>query len=500
MNASNQLNRALWWSAVIAAAVVGFALRIAGAQGGFWTDEAWSMIYAHDARDAAGVFLRINHDNNHHLNSLWLQVVGLNAPPWLARLPAVLAGTAAIGVAALIAARSSALAGIVAAVLFAVSPSMVTFGAEARGYSLMLLAALILVLFVTRGLDRGAGRAMPWWLALVTAFGMLSHLTMAVPVGLVTLWVYLDRRAADGPAKALRITAALLGPALAASAAIVLFVLAAAALSPTGMRVGGYLPFDWTDYGLALDDLSGWTVGVSAFAPWIGPLLLAALAVSIAWRPPRWLGSRGRLYAMLILGLPVAVALLRPGNAGFARYYLSSALGLLLLASAFIGHGLARPGTVRALAGSAAAAIVLVSLWHDSELLKAERGHPDAAVQMIAHASPAGARVALDPWRLEAITAVAAVRADYPLKIVGGCAPADFIVAAQPRFAAPKPAIVRCGVTMRALSSDVGTPLTGDRWTVYGRQSLQTAGAPDSGPAPGGAKRRLFSRAGVAQG
>ncbi|HEX6741871.1 MAG TPA: hypothetical protein VF079_08780, partial [Sphingomicrobium sp.] len=189
-----------------------------------------------------------------------------------------------------------------------------------------------------------------------------------------------------------------------------------------------------------------------------------------------------------------------PGNSGFSRYYLSSALGLLLLASAWIGQGLAKPGAARALACTASAAVLLTSLWHDSQLLSAERGHPDGAVQLIAQASPAGARVALDPWRLEAITTVAAIRDDYPLKLVGGCAPADFVVSAQARFAAPKPSIVRCGVTMRALGSDVGTPLTGDRWTVYGRQSLQTAGAPDSGPAPGGAKRRLFSRAGVAQG
>jgi len=500
MSARDKPSPTLWWSAVVAAAVLGLALRIAAAQGGFWTDEAWSMIYAHDARNAAGVFLRINHDNNHHLYSLWLQAIGLDAPAWLARLPAILAGTAAIVVAALLAARSSAWAGVIAAMLFALSPSMVTFGSEARGYALMLLAALVMLLVVTRAIDRGSGQGTPWWLALVAALGMLSHMTMAVPVGLITLWVYVDRRAAVGPAKALPATAVLMGPALGATAAVVAFVFAAAALSPTGMRVGGYLPFQWSDYGLALDDLSGWTLGASALAPWIGPLVVGGLAAWIAWRPPAWLGSQGRLYAILVLGLPLAVALFHPGNSGFARYYLCSALGLLLLASLWIGHGLARPGIARAVACSAVAAISLISLWHDSQLLRAERGHPDGAVEVIAEASPAGARVALDPLRLEAITTVAAFRDHYPLTIVGGCAPADYVVSAQARFAAPKRSIVRCGVRMRALGSDDGTALTGDRWTVYGRQSLQTTGAPDSGPPPGGAKRRLFSRAGVAQG
>ena len=43
--------------------------------------------------------------------------------------------------------------------------------------------------------------ATPWWLALVAVLGMLSHMTMAAPVGLIALWVYLERRAALGPAR-----------------------------------------------------------------------------------------------------------------------------------------------------------------------------------------------------------------------------------------------------------------------------------------------------------
>src|SRR5438132_4019475 len=115
----------LWWAAVGAATLAGLALRIAAAQGGLWTDEAWSVIYAARAGDAAGVFLRINHDNNHHLYSLWLQAIGLNPSPLLARLPAIVAGSLCVPMAALVVARRSAWAGAVAAILFAVSPRMV---------------------------------------------------------------------------------------------------------------------------------------------------------------------------------------------------------------------------------------------------------------------------------------------------------------------------------------------------------------------------------------
>ena len=51
------------------------------------------MIYAAQAADSIRrVFLRINHDNNHHLYSLWLQAIGPGAPPMLARAPAILPG------------------------------------------------------------------------------------------------------------------------------------------------------------------------------------------------------------------------------------------------------------------------------------------------------------------------------------------------------------------------------------------------------------------------
>ena len=148
----------LWWAAVGAATLAGLALRIAAARGGLWTDEAWSVIYAARAGDAAGVFLRINHDNNHHLYSLWLQAIGPTASPMLARLPAIVAGTLCVPLAALTVARRSAWAGIVAAILFAVSPTMVNFGSEARGYSPMLLAALAFLWLAARS-GRGSREA-----------------------------------------------------------------------------------------------------------------------------------------------------------------------------------------------------------------------------------------------------------------------------------------------------------------------------------------------------
>ena len=308
-----------WWSAVSVIALAGLTLRIVAARGALWTDEAWSMVYAAEAHDAAGVFLHINHDNNHHLYSLWLQAIGTGASPQLARAPAILAGTLGIFLAALLVGSRSRIAGIVAAALFAFSPIFVNFGSEARGYAMMLLAALTTLWLVAEALEEREKPGTRWYLALAAALGMFSHLTMLAPVVLAALWFYLERRAAVGPAAAMRETLRLMGPPLAAIAAVALFVFAAAMASPLGMRLGGYTAFAIRDYEAALNDLCLWSAGLTGPRTWIVPLMTGGLALAIALRPPQWLGPRALLYALLILGVPAAVFVLRPGNAGYAR-------------------------------------------------------------------------------------------------------------------------------------------------------------------------------------
>ncbi len=472
-------NERWWWAAIVTSCLIGLALRIAAARGALWTDEAWSVVYAADARTPAGVFLRINHDNNHHLYSLWLQAIGSHASPLLARVPAILAGTLGVLVAAIFAGRRSRIAGVVAALLFAVSPTLVSFGSEARGYAPMLLAALILMLLASDAVEDRAQPATPWWLALTAALGMLCHLTMAAPVALVALWVYLDRRAALGPAPALRATARLMGSALAATVAVVAFVFAAAAASPTGMRLGGYLLFEWRDYAAALDDLAAWTAGITLPLAWLGPLAIAVSAGWIALRPPSWLGARASLYAILILAVPLAAALLHPGNAGFARYYLASALGLLLLIAEWLGHAIAQRGAARVTAIAALALFTGAGLWRDAKLVMLGRGQPDVAVALIGNNS-----VALEPARLEAAMSLAADRRGSAPRVVHGCAPAAFILAGHGRFDRPHPVIARCGLRYRAIGSGRTTSLSGDAWTLYAAPRLQTVEPPVSGRAP----------------
>ena len=490
----------LWWAAVGAIALVGLAVRILAAQGGLWTDEAWSVIYAAEARDAVGVFLRINHDNNHHLNSLWLQAVGPAASPLLARAPAILAGALCTVAAAVFVGRRSRAAGLVAALLFAFTPTLVVFGSEARGYAMMLLGALVLLLLVSDALDGRAGRWRPWALTLAAAFGMLSHMTMAAPVAIATLWFYLERRRQAGPQRALGDSIRLMGGALAATVGVIAFVFTAAALSPTGMRLGGYLPFSAYGYVVALDDLALWSAGFATPLPWLVPILACSLALLIAVRRPEWLGSRALLYALLIVAVPLGVLVLRAGNSGFARYYLASVIGVLLLASEWIGRGLAGRPPVRAAAALLLVTAIGVSAYGDRELIALQRGMPARPVTDMAALSPAGARLALDQPRFESVVTVAALRRDYPVRFAHGCAAADFLLAAQSRWTPTPVAVDRCGVRMEAIDSSVTIPLTGESWVLYKRESLQRLEGADSGRAPGANQSRLSGRAGVAQG
>lgn len=462
-----------WWTAVGGLALVGLALRIAAARGGLWTDEAWSVIYAAQARDPIGVFLRINHDNNHHLYSLWLQAIGPAAAPMLARAPAIVAGTLCVVVAALFAGRRSRVAGIVAALLFAVSPILVVLGSEARGYAMMLLAALVMLLLVGDAVDGRSARGAPWRLAALALLGMFSHLTMAAPIAIATLWFYLECRSAHGPAAAIPATLRLMGPALAATAGAVLFVFIAAATSATGMRVGGYEPFTAAHYVVALDDLSLWSVGLGSPLPWLVPLVLAAGVFELARRRPEWFGSRATLYALLVLCVPVGLGLVRSGNTSFARYYLTSAVGLLLLISEGVTRGISARPVIRAVALLLAATLVTLCLYRDALLIPIERGRPGAPVGDMAALSPAGARIAFRQPRLKGVVAVAAEERGYPARFAGDCDPADFLLEAQLRWSPQLPrTTTRCGVEMDAIDSATAIPITGDSWVLYRAKSL----------------------------
>ncbi|MEO7679172.1 MAG: hypothetical protein ABIS14_00570, partial [Sphingomonas sp.] len=323
------------WTIVL----VGLALRIASARGGLWLDEAWSAQLARDAGTPIGVFLNINHDNNHHLNSLWMQFVGFGAPPMLQRALSIITGTIAIPVAALIFRARGTLVALIAALLFALSPMAVTMGSEARGYAPMSLAFLTAILFISRWLAGDAADRTRQRLALCFALGLLSQMTMLFGCVALVGWVFVTLARRNTPLAAVKQTLTLFAPALIALLVVLSVIAGAAYASPTGFQFGDYKPFAMLLFLHGIIEMLGYTIGWPVVTLWLIPG--TAILVLLARRAG---ATHVAFYGLAIVAFPVTLAVLHAGNPGHPRYYLVASIALLLLIAEAIGTMLTRRG------------------------------------------------------------------------------------------------------------------------------------------------------------
>ena len=113
----------------------------------------------------------------------------LGSAPELVRLPALLAGVAAIPLSYLLGLRlRGRLAGLIAAAVMALSPFMVAFSVNGRAYSLMvalLIGSTLAMLQAMRGGRPG------WWVAfgLMTCLAMYSHYTAIYFLAAQLIWL-----------------------------------------------------------------------------------------------------------------------------------------------------------------------------------------------------------------------------------------------------------------------------------------------------------------------
>lgn len=472
--------------AIAAIILLGLALRIAGARGGLWMDEAWSMMFADQTGSWPAVFLFINHDNNHHLNTLWMQIVGMAAPPLAVRAPAIASGTAAIFVAALLGARRGPSAAWITALLFAVAEAMVTYGSEARGYAPMLLALLALLLVVERWLDRPDSPVPTRWILLWSMLGTLASLTMLFGIVAVSGYALIALlRRGMGPLAALTAAARLLAPGIAAAALIVAIIVGAALASPTGFQVGNYTPFSLALFAEAMNAIVFTTLMPRLQPPWLVPAVIAALLLLVALRRFAWLGPRAPFYLLAIIAFPLSIALLQMGNSVFVRYYLLTCAALLLLVGELLARGWDAGGGRRWLAAAALAGIAWSGLARDVDLIGNQRGDPAGPVRAMAALQPQGATVAIDYSRAEALLAVAARQRDYALEIVRRrCPDTRFLLVDRDPGKPGALALSRCGRAFVARVSGRTSGLSGGDWTLYEQARLPSAATPVSEPPP----------------
>lgn len=455
---------------VVAFAVAaGLALRLAAARGGLWLDEAWSAVYAANARTPLGVFIAINHDNNHHLNSLWLQTIGLSAPPLLARLPSIIGGTAAIAVAAKIGARRNPATAMIAAISFAVSPILVDLGSQARGYATMTLALLGLLLVLDRWLDDPSARPPRLTIGALAAFGMVSQLTMVFGIVAMSGWVLVRLAMTGWRFKAIDRTVDVMLPALAAALIMFAMVFGAAAASSTGLEVGSYENFTAAGEIEALAGLTLETFGLSLPAAWA---TVIAVLLALAFGAARAHYHRFVFYLLAIVGLPVMIAVFQVPNTHYARYFLVSGIAALLLAAEGLGRA-ATTGSRASHLGALAIGIILLgaSLYRDARMIANEHAHPAAPVAMIRAALPQRGSVLLDSERSQAVLQAAAASAHYPLTIRQHCPAAPFLLLDDTGHKVFPATVSRCSASYRRIRAVYKHDLPGMNWALYRRHA-----------------------------
>lgn len=462
------------YGAIGLAMLVGLALRLATARGGLWLDEAWTARLVAQAGTPFGVLWRINHDNNHFLNSWWMLLVGPYAPPILVRALSITTGVASIAVAGAIGLRRSAATGVLAALLFAVSPIIMAYGAEARGYGPMVLVFLVAILLVDRWLD-GEREAPVWPLAALTLVGMLAQFTYIFALAALGGWIVATLARRMTLDEAVRSGLRTLAPSIGAVVLVIAVVVAAARASSTGFQAGGYPGFTPAGFSAALADAAVHTLGLSLEAPFA---TIAAVAVGAAAAIALAPGLAGRrfLYAFAVLAFPaiLVLALSRIGNAGFARYYLVASSAMLLLVAEIGGAAIARGGRWRVLAVSVVAIVVAASLYRDVGLARSLRGDPGRAVAAMRRAAPGGTSVGVDTIRPTAVLDAAARTAGYPLDIRRRCPAARFVfVDLEDRIAAPA-ALDRCGQHYTQAAVGRYLALSGFDWALYAATSPQS--------------------------
>lgn len=176
--------------------MVGGVLRFLSARDNLWFDEIWSVNFARSMRSAWDVF-RIQHDNNHILNTLCLYYFGTGDDWPRYRLLSLTAGTLSVFLIGYLAFRRGFAEGLIASMLAALSYPLIVYSSEARGYAPAILCALVAYLALLN-FHRGPTllRAGVFWIFCVAGF--LSHLTfLLVFVGFAAYSFFCEMKSAS---------------------------------------------------------------------------------------------------------------------------------------------------------------------------------------------------------------------------------------------------------------------------------------------------------------
>ncbi len=373
--------------------LAGTAIRLAASGGDLWIDEVWSLdnlALVQALGDTGSWAALLFHFNTHPLNTIYLALIGPDAPVVIYRLLSIASGAGAIVFAAMIGARHGGKWGLIYGAVVACSYPMIHYASEARGYGPMLFFAFLSVWLMQRHLERpdGAGAAA---IAMALVFGLLSHLTFAIAIAGLAAWAlwarYLECRSIQ------RTFQMLAPPFLPAALYLILYGIVAAKafvirgniFEPATMAVAKF-----AGNALGLDPAGPSSIGLLC-------IYVAATVTGVIWLFR--LNTPGLpLYAVVVVLCPLSAIVVETKPYLLAMYFLIT-LPFAMLLALDVGRELTkRSGLMgRAVLAAALAFFFASNLDATARFLGPKRGDYGRAVAAIAADSSAPVSVTGSP-------------------------------------------------------------------------------------------------------
>lgn len=355
---------------VLSIAVFGL-LRLAASLDDFYIDEIWSFFFARQMQSFSDVF-RLNHDNNHIINTLYLYLLGgepytiSGRPTFLPhRLLSIITGTASLWIIWKIALQKGRVEAFTAVFLAGLSFPLIVYSSEARGYGPAIMFALASFLFCREYLSgKGVSAAVLFWLAAIAAF--LSHSSFIYIYSGMTLWSVLALSAQRRKGEAIWRLAVL-------HSVPSLFLMLYYSLFLKGMVYGGgETPGTWSEVLLTASMVFGSRSGGLYGYISIASVLLLSIAGLLAIRS----AAKGEpvFFISAIFAAPALIVLVMKPEFLYFRYFLIC-FPFFYLLSAYAISGLYRKGVL----GKTVFSIVLalfgsLSLWSTADHVMRGRG------------------------------------------------------------------------------------------------------------------------------
>jgi hypothetical protein len=347
----------------------------------FWLDEIWSWKqFAEKATSAADIFFKaeFKHDNNHHLNTLFMYLVGAREG-WLGyRMLAFVCGILSILVATGLACRNGAKTALFTCALFATSFVMVLYSTEARGYAPVIFFALLAFLLMERYLENRS-LALAIGFGCCAVLGFCAHFAFAHFYLGALLWSGC-RLLCNGGGWGMRIKPMLwLHAAPLCCAALFYFVVV------RSMRIGGGYPWE---AARVTDEALAWALGypLDVVPPVLAVLAALGLVGYGLWLLHQKGTDRWVLYLAVIVVAPALTLVLVTPKTLYARYFILPLTFLLLLLGRVLGHvaGVSKAGVL--VAAAVVVAFVLGNYYNHIRpfLLDGGRGQYRQALQDMA--------------------------------------------------------------------------------------------------------------------